>query len=64
MLIFLLAGHETTVNLIAILMLSGLVVRLTRDYFDQRKAGKTPTFIASSMPELKGQIDAEIWSRN
>ena len=56
-------GLMATVNLIAICLLSGLVSRLTKDYFAQRRAGKTPTFLASSMPELEGGIDREIWSR-
>ena len=56
-------GLMATVNLIAICLLSGLVSRLTKDYLAQRKEGKNPRFIASSMPELEGQIDKEIWSR-
>ncbi|NYZ16343.1 alanine:cation symporter family protein [Azospirillum sp. RWY-5-1] len=56
-------GLMATVNLVAILALSGLVARLTRDYLDQRRAGRSPVFLASTMPELKGQIDQEIWSR-
>lgn len=56
-------GLMATVNLIAICLLSGLVARLTKDYFAQRKEGKSPRFLASSMPELEGQIDREIWSR-
>ncbi len=56
-------GLMATVNLIAILMLSGLVVRLTNDYLRQRKAGRKPVFLAASMPELKGKIDTTIWSR-
>ena len=33
-------GLMATVNLIAIVMLSGLVVKLTRDYFAQQKVGE------------------------
>lgn len=56
-------GLMATINLIAIVLLSGLVSRLTADYIAQRKAGRRPTFLAESMPELKGEIDQEIWSR-
>ncbi|MGE4372130.1 MAG: alanine/glycine:cation symporter family protein [Xanthobacter sp.] len=56
-------GLMASINLVAIVLLSGLVVRLTRDYVQQRKKGQEPVFLADSMPELKGQIDTEIWSR-
>jgi AGCS family alanine or glycine:cation symporter len=56
-------GLMATINLIAIVLLSGLVSRLTADYIAQRKAGKKPVFLADTMPELKGEIDQEIWSR-
>lgn len=35
-------GLMATINLIAILALSGTVVALTKNYFEQRKAGLTP----------------------
>lgn len=54
-------GLMATINLVAILLLSGLVVRLTQDYLAQRRRGEEPTFLADSMPELAGHIDAEIW---
>ncbi len=54
-------GLMATINLIAILMLSGIVVKLARDFITKRKAGQEPYFAASQLPELQGQIDAEIW---
>ena len=51
------------INLIAIVALSGTVVKLTRDYFAKRARGEEPTFDASEMPELKG-IDRSIWQRD
>ncbi len=54
-------GLMATINLIAILMLSGIVVKLARDFVAKRKAGQEPYFAASQLPELQGQIDAEIW---
>lgn len=57
-------GLMATVNLIAILLLSGTVAKLTKDYTSQRRAGKTPTFHASDFPELEGKIDHTIWNRH
>ena len=56
-------GLMATINLVAIVLLSGLVARLVKDYLAKRKRGEVPHFVADEMPELKGQIDAEIWSR-
>ncbi|MFK8250959.1 alanine/glycine:cation symporter family protein [Ancylobacter terrae] len=56
-------GLMATINLIAIVLLSGLVAKLSRDYLAQRAAGQRPTFVAETLPELKGSIDAEIWRR-
>ncbi|MDQ0313972.1 alanine/glycine:cation symporter family protein [Amorphus orientalis] len=55
-------GLMATINLIAILLLSGTVVKLTRDYFAQKREGQVPRFHAASYPELAGQIDEEIWA--
>jgi AGCS family alanine or glycine:cation symporter len=57
-------GLMATVNLIAIVLLSGTVVKLTRDYTAQRKAGRTPVFHAADFPELSGKIDQTIWTRD
>lgn len=56
-------GLMATINLVAILLLSGQVAWLTRDYLAQRKAGRLPVFLAQSMPEVAPRIDAAIWSR-
>ena len=56
-------GLMATINLIAIVAMSSTVVKLTRDYFAQRKAGKEPVFHAADYPELGDGIDREIWSR-
>ncbi len=56
-------GLMATINLIAIVFLSGTVVKLTRDYFAQRKEGKEPIFHAADYPELGGQIEHSIWYR-
>ncbi len=54
-------GLMATINLIAIVLLSGTVAKLTNDYLSQRKAGLIPTFDGSKFPELKDQIDTSIW---
>ena len=54
-------GLMATINLIAIVLLSGTVVKLTKDYLEQRKQGVVPTFKAADYPELKDKIDATIW---
>lgn len=53
-------GVMALINLVAIMLLSGLVVKLTRDYFNQLKTGE-PNFRLSDYPELKGQIEDSIW---
>lgn len=53
-------GLMATINLVAICMLSPLVVKMTRDYFEQRKTS-TPVFNPADYPELAGKIDTEIW---
>ncbi|WP_237416531.1 MULTISPECIES: alanine/glycine:cation symporter family protein [Halomonadaceae] len=54
-------GLMATVNLIAIVFLSGTVVKLTRDYLAQRKQGRIPHFQLSDYPELQDRVDGEIW---
>jgi len=53
-----------TINLIAIMALSGTVVKLTRDYFAQRSMGVEPMFHGADYPELGDQIDHTIWTRD
>ncbi|MGB6117021.1 MAG: alanine/glycine:cation symporter family protein [Mesorhizobium sp.] len=53
-------GLMATINLVAILLLSGTVAKLTKDYFAQMKNGM-PRFNVSDYPELKGKIQEDIW---
>lgn len=53
-------GLMATINLIAIMMLSGLVVKLTKDYFTQLKT-KTPVFNSDDYPEIRDDIDLSVW---
>ncbi|SEF72500.1 alanine/glycine:cation symporter family protein [Vibrio hangzhouensis] len=54
-------GLMAIVNLIAIILLSGIVVKLAKDYNMQLDAGKVPTFDANDYPELKSQLEEGIW---
>lgn len=57
-------GLMAIVNLVAILLLSGIVIKLAKDYNRQLKAGKLPTFNADDFPELKSQLEDGIWDNN
>ncbi|MDX9885533.1 alanine/glycine:cation symporter family protein [Thauera sp.] len=54
-------GLMAITNLIAILLLSGLAVKLARDYDAQRTAGKLPKFDASQYPEIRSKLEPGIW---
>lgn len=56
-------GLMASVNLIAIVLLSGTVVKLTKDYFAQKKTTGEPTFNPADYPELEGKIERSIWER-
>ncbi len=51
-------GLMATVNLIAILALTGVTVKVLRDYDEQRRAGVDPVFTRESVPGLKG---LQVW---
>lgn len=57
-------GLMATINLIAIVALSGTVVKLTKDYFAQRAKGLEPVFHAAEYPELGDKIEHSIWYRD
>ncbi|CDG21088.1 Uncharacterized transporter yaaJ [Xenorhabdus poinarii G6] len=52
------------VNLIAILLLSGIAMKLAKDYNQQRKSGKLPTFNINDYPEIQQQVEKGIWDDN
>ena len=54
-------GLMALINLGAIVLLSGVVFKLTRDYDAQLRAGKSPSLDATDYPELAGRIDETIW---
>jgi len=51
----------TIINLTALLLLTGLALRVVKDYERQRVMGKTPVFNPDHFPELKGQLQADVW---
>ena len=55
-------GLMATINLIAIVALSGTVVALTRNYFDQRQAGVQRRFRLKDHPAMAKGVDPEIWN--
>ncbi|OEF22605.1 alanine/glycine:cation symporter family protein [Vibrio rumoiensis] len=54
-------GLMAIVNLVAILLLSGIVIKLAKDYNKQLSEGKVPTFDANDFPELQSQIEDGVW---
>ncbi|WP_339386071.1 sodium:alanine symporter family protein [Vibrio caribbeanicus] len=56
-------GLMAIVNLVAILLLSGTVIKLAKDYNRQLKQGKLPTFDANDFPELQSQLEDGIWDK-
>lgn len=50
-----------SINLVGIVLLSGVVVKLTRDYDRQLREGKSPEFHIAQYPELGDGVDHEIW---
>ncbi len=54
-------GLMAITNLIAILLLSGVVIKLAKDYNGQLKLGKAPIFDSTRYPELDRQLEPGIW---
>ena len=54
-------GMMASINLVAIVLLSGLVVKLLRQYLTQQREGKRPHFHAADLPEVTGQLDPGMW---
>lgn len=52
-----------SINLAALVMLSGVVVKLTRDYDRQLDEGRSPEFRIADHPELGDGVDSTIWKR-
>ncbi|EYU14005.1 alanine/glycine:cation symporter family protein [Photorhabdus aegyptia] len=48
-------------NLTAILLLSGVAFKLAKDYNQQRRVGKLPTFDINQYPEIQKKVEVGIW---
>lgn len=57
-------GLMAIVNLIAISLLSGTVIKLAKDYNKQLDEGKVPTFDSNDYPELHSQLEEGIWDNS
>jgi AGCS family alanine or glycine:cation symporter len=55
-------GVMAIINLIAIVLLSEIAMSLLKDYEEQVKAGKVPTFDRKKFPKLDAQIDKDVWN--
>ncbi len=51
----------TIINLTALLLLSGLALKVVKDYERQRLMGRVPVFNPENFPELKGQLQPGVW---
>ncbi|MFV0386431.1 alanine/glycine:cation symporter family protein [Paracoccus sp. (in: a-proteobacteria)] len=54
-------GLMATINLVAIVALSGTVSYVTRDFLRQRRAGQNPRFHIGDHPEIAPGVNSEIW---
>ncbi|MGP3697319.1 alanine/glycine:cation symporter family protein [Rhodobacter sp. NSM] len=54
-------GLMASINLVAIVALSGTVVALTQHYFEERRKGLEPRFHLSEHPEIGRGAEADIW---
>ena len=56
-------GLMASVNLVAIVLLSPIVFKLTRDYFAQKQTG-VPCFNPDDYPELRDKIEVSVWKKS
>lgn len=55
-------GMMSVINLGALILLSDAVIKVTYDYFHQRKVSAAPEFHLERLPEIRGTVDHTIWS--
>lgn len=55
-------GVMATINMVAIMMLSGLVAEILKDYDLQVAEGKTPVFNRRKFPFLDKTMDKDVWT--
>ncbi|MCL1141458.1 alanine/glycine:cation symporter family protein [Shewanella gaetbuli] len=54
-------GLMAVVNIVALVLLSGLAIRVINDYREQIKAGQEPVFDTNKFPELADQLEGTVW---
>jgi AGCS family alanine or glycine:cation symporter len=54
-------GMMSIVNLMAIMLLSGIVIKLAKDYNRQLIMGRVPKFKPNEFPELMAQLEKDVW---
>ncbi|WP_299728708.1 sodium:alanine symporter family protein [uncultured Endozoicomonas sp.] len=57
-------GVMALINLVAILVLSGIVSQILKDFDEQIDAGITPVFNRRKFPFLDKTIDADVWTEH
>ncbi len=57
-------GIMALINLVAILILSGIVVQVLKDFDEQCKTGVTPVFNRRKFPFLDQTMDDDVWTEN
>ncbi|WP_263081865.1 sodium:alanine symporter family protein [Endozoicomonas sp. Mp262] len=57
-------GTMALINLISILVLSGIVAQVLRDYDEQLKTGITPVFNRKKFPYLDRTMDNDVWQEH
>ncbi len=56
-------GMMSIVNMMAIVLLSGIAIKLAGDYNRQLNMGRIPQFKSSEYPELVGQLEKGVWEQ-
>ncbi|WP_417760133.1 alanine/glycine:cation symporter family protein [Shewanella sp.] len=55
-------GLMALVNILALVLLSGVAFRVITDYRDQLAAGKEPEFDKTQFPDIAQQMDDQVWN--
>ena len=57
-------GTMALINMVAIMLLSGLVTQVLKDYDEQVDAGQTPVFNRRKFPFLDKTMDDDVWTEH
>ena len=57
-------GTMALINMVAIMLLSGLVTQILKDYDEQVDAGQTPVFNRRKFPFLDKTMDDDVWTEH